>query len=159
MVERLGGPASSQHILIADATTGSRGMEISPRGSVYLRPDADRFIAHTNHFLENKLVDEPPWLEGSPLRLSRARELCVGLRDEIALASAPEVAKLLRTCVFSDKVGAPQSICCYAPRENSVMATLFNIVMQFEKGKEPYAEVIVGQPDEGDTSPVIRMPW
>ena len=58
-LERLGGPGSSQHILIADANT-SRGLEISPKGNSYIEPDVNGVIVHTNHFIQNKYVEEVP---------------------------------------------------------------------------------------------------
>ena len=73
-LERLGGPGSSQHILIADANT-SRGLEISPKGNSYIEPDVNGVIVHTNHFIQNKYVEEVPWLTGSVPRLDRIKEL------------------------------------------------------------------------------------
>jgi len=64
-IEALGGAGSSQHILVADSN-GSRGLELSPLGGVYLEPNPHGVLAHTNHLLENKLVDELPFLSGSP---------------------------------------------------------------------------------------------
>ncbi|KLO12093.1 acyl-CoA:6-aminopenicillanic-acid-acyltransferase [Schizopora paradoxa] len=148
-LESLGGPASSQHILIADALAGSRGMEVSPLGSVYLEPNEHGVLVHTNHFLKNKFVDEPPWLEGSPVRLSRIGELCCA-------SVTPDV---LRTRIFADKFGAPQSICCYAPMGDRVMATQFNIIMVFEDGQDPYAEVVLGRPGQDNCNAVMRLPW
>ena len=103
-IESLGGAASSQHILIAD-THDARGLELSPRGGVYLPRDKEGIIVHTNHFLENKLMDEPPWLSGSPIRLDRARALCSQLiaghksREELSQSITPA---LLRKEIFSD---------------------------------------------------------
>ncbi|OBZ69773.1 Acyl-coenzyme A:6-aminopenicillanic-acid-acyltransferase form [Grifola frondosa] len=112
-IERLGGTASSQHILIADAN-GSRGLELSPRGGIYLTEDADGIVVHTNHFLQNKLVDEPPWLTGSPIRLERAHQLCAEIIKDVGRDSLGEVvdAGLLRSRLFCDTVNSPQAICC-----------------------------------------------
>jgi len=170
-LESLGGPASSQHILIADASTGSRGLEVSPLGSVYLEPDERGVLVHTNHFLQNKSVYEPPWLEGSPVRLARIRELCTELGaqtngkfgakgDEISQGKASLVTpEVLRSRIFADRFGAPQSICCYAPMGDRVMATLFNIIMVFEDGRDPYAEVVLGRPGEDNQSAAMHLPW
>lgn len=155
--ERLGGPASSQHILIADAESGSRGLELSPRGSVYLSPDAHGILIHTNHFLKNKLVDEPPWLSGSPLRLRRARDLSEAILREDDTEVTPE---LLRERIFSDTVNAPQAIRCgLEGGKDSTMATLFNIIMTFERGTDPTAEVVFGKPGADNHGPIYRMPW
>ncbi|KAL5480331.1 hypothetical protein ACEPAI_1601 [Sanghuangporus weigelae] len=56
-----GGPASSQHSLIADATSGGRALEVSPLGNIYLKPDENGIVVHTNHFIENRYVEEIPW--------------------------------------------------------------------------------------------------
>ncbi|KAI0076411.1 AAT-domain-containing protein [Panus rudis PR-1116 ss-1] len=149
-IEKLGGASSSQHILIAD-TNGSRGLELSPVGGVYLRPDQDGILVHTNHFLENKRVDEPQWLSGSPFRLERGRALCKAIQSEIGIEKLNETldATLLRNRVFSDTENSPQAICC-SPDPDRVppvsIETLFNIVMVFERGKEPRAEVVFGKP-------------
>jgi len=145
-------------------------MEVSPHGSVYLEPDEHGILVHTNHFLQNKFVEEPPWLEGSPVRLSRIRELCDELRvqtdgkfaskgKETGDRSAFVTPDVLRSRIFSDKFGAPQSICCYAPMGDRVMATLFNIIMVFQDGRDPYAEVVLGRPGQDNQSAVMHLPW
>ncbi|RPD57838.1 AAT-domain-containing protein [Lentinus tigrinus ALCF2SS1-7] len=158
--EKLGGAASSQHILIADAN-GGRGLELSPRGGVYLREDSNGIVTHTNHFLENMLMDEPPWLSGSPIRLERAKTICEELIGELGLARLGEVdAKLLRARFFSDTFNSPQAICCSPdPNRDARIQTLFNIVMSFAPEREPSAEVVFGKPGSGEESSVYRMPW
>lgn len=164
-IEALGGAGSSQHILIADSA-GARSLELSPRGGVYLGADADGLVVHTNHFLANRLVDEPPWLAGSPLRLARARELCqeilVGAQRSELPAGQVVDATVLRRRVFSDAEGAPQAICCVPDVARGGLAsieTLFNIVMTFEDGKSPVAEVVFGRPGSATESSVYKMPW
>ncbi|THH09945.1 hypothetical protein EW145_g1657 [Phellinidium pouzarii] len=159
-LERLGGPASSQHFLIADATSGSRGLEISPRGNAYLSPDAQGIVVHTNHFLENKFIREVPWLSGSPVRLARIRKLCEEIRKETLANKEGSIApELLRAKVFSDKHGAPQAICCHMEAaDGRAISTLFNIIMHFGPGKEPYAEVLFGRPGPDNVGPIYKMP-
>ncbi|PCH35654.1 acyl-CoA:6-aminopenicillanic-acid-acyltransferase [Wolfiporia cocos MD-104 SS10] len=162
-IESLGGAASSQHILIADAW-GGRGLELSPCGGVYLPEDEDGIIVHTNHFLANKLVDEPPWLSGSPVRLERARKLCKEIiREEGRDRLGQTVdAPLLRRRIFSDTVNSPQAICCSPDISRGGLArieTLFNIIMVLGEGKEPYAEVVFGRPGAGGESAPLMMPW
>ena len=159
LVHTLGGCASSQHILVASAF-GSRGLEISPRGTVHLSEDSLGLIAHTNHFLENVLVEEPPWLSGSPVRLERAKTLCADLvkhygKDAVREKLTPAV---LRQKLFADTFNSPQAICCVPDpcREESI-ETLFNIIMMFEEGKEPYAEVTFGKPTNSGAK-VYRIP-
>ena len=170
-LEALGGAASAQHILIADAHTGARGLELSPRGAAYLSPDARGILVHTNHFLENRLVDEPPWLKGSPVRLARAYELCGALADELELhkgdangdgGQRKQVdAPTLRARVFADTLGAPECICATPDpaRGEARVQTLFNIVMAFAPGRAPSAEVVFGRPGSGEESGVFCMPW
>ena len=73
-LKALGGLASAQHILIADPE-GPVGLELSPVGDVRIKPNEHSIICHTNHFVQNQFVDEPPWLSGSPIRLDRMRKL------------------------------------------------------------------------------------
>ncbi|KAI0669535.1 AAT-domain-containing protein [Trametes maxima] len=159
-IERLGGAASSQHILIADRD-GSRGLELSPLGGIYLREDENGILAHTNHFLKNKLVDEPPWLSGSPIRLERAATICGQLIQELGHNRLEEIdAALLRARFFSDTTNSPQAICCSPdPSRSAKIQTLFNIVMTFQREKQPFAEVTFGKPGSGEESCVYRMPW
>ncbi|KAL5514130.1 hypothetical protein ACEPAG_2891 [Sanghuangporus baumii] len=167
-IERLGGPASSQHILIADATSGGRALEISPLGNVYLKPDENGIVVHTNHFIENRYVEEIPWNIGSESRLSRIQELISLIRKDSvsqpnSSTNSPNVTpQLLRDRIFSDKQGAPQAICCYRPANETdgrSVGTLFNIIMQFVPGEEPSAEVLFGRPGPENRSPVYKMPW
>lgn len=160
-IDTLGGSASSQHILIADARTGARALELSPRGGVYLPEDARGVIVHTNHFLANRLMDEPPWLSGSPVRLARARTLVDKIDREREVQAAVDVdAKLLRARVFADTFNAPQAICCEPdPSREARIQTLFNIVMTFGPGVAPSAEVVFGRPGSGEESTVYHMPW
>ena len=153
-LEKLGGPASSQHILIADAISGARGLEVSPFGSTYLKPDAQGIVIHTNHFIENEFVKKVPWLAGSIPRYVRARELCENLQKEVDTASIS--AQTLRQRIFADTCGDPEGICA---NNGSQSETLFNIVMRFEKGKRPSAEVTFGRPGTENASPVVHMPW
>lgn len=159
LISSLGGCASSQHILIA-SPSGSRGLEVSPKGTVQVLEDDSGLLVHTNHFLENRLVDEPPWLPGSPVRLDRARTLCAELvkhygKDKVREKLSPAV---LRQKVFADTFNSPQAICCTPDpcREESI-ETLFNIVMVFEEGKKPRGEVVFGRPARSGAK-VYHMP-
>lgn len=172
-LERLGGPGSSQHILIADANT-SRGLEISPKGNSYIEPDVNGVIVHTNHFIQNKYVEEVPWLTGSVPRLDRIKELLGELllqRSQNSYGSTKDgkdiecdvSASLLRNTIFSDRQGRPQSICCCMDEEEEgstrPVCTLFNIIMTFIPNKAPKAEVLFGKPGEVEASNAINLPW
>lgn len=157
--ESLGGVASSQHILIADSKS-SLGMEVSPLGNVYLEADDSGIITHSNHFIENKFVDEPPWLSGSPIRLERIRKLSSDLVKE-GVQGEKITPDLLRKRIFSDTYNAPQAICCHEDpsRHHTVRSsTLFNIIMNLDLN-DLGAEVVWGQPGSGNEGPVLKMPW
>ncbi|KAL2008330.1 hypothetical protein VTN00DRAFT_8312 [Thermoascus crustaceus] len=158
-LESLGGVASSQHILIADSKT-SLGMEVSPLGNVYLEADGSGIITHSNHFIENKFVDETPWLSGSPIRLERIRKLSGELVKD-GVQGEKITPDLLRERIFSDTYNAPQAICCHEDpsRHHTVRSsTLFNIIMNLDLNNVG-AEVVWGQPGSGNEGPVLKMPW
>ncbi|KAI2954034.1 hypothetical protein CBS147322_3803 [Aspergillus niger] len=159
-LESLGGVGSSQHILIADSK-GSLGLELSPLGDVHLQPDEYGMVAHTNHFLENRFVYEPPWLSGSPIRLARARELTRELIRDGVLEEDAIIGQVLRERVFSDTYNAPQSISCQedmARHPISRSSTLFNIVMRLQP-EALGAEVVIGRPGSGEESDLLKMPF
>ena len=161
-IEALGGASSSQHILIADSD-GGVGLELSPRGRVYLKESERGIIVHTNHFLENKLVNEPPWLSGSPIRLERAYALSEQLiakhNDDAAQLSTKITPDVLRRNIFADTFNSPEAICCVPdPSRAESIETLFNIVMTFEKGRPPSGEVQWGRPASSG-APLYAMPW
>ncbi|KAJ9294433.1 hypothetical protein DTO271G3_7008 [Paecilomyces variotii] len=158
-LESLGSVASSQHILIADSKT-SLGMEVSPLGNVYLRENDAGIITHTNHFIENKYVDEAPWLSGSPIRLERVRQLSNELVKE-GVKGDKIVPGLLREKIFSDTYNAPQAICCQEDpgiHQSVRSSTLFNIIMNLNP-ENSSAEIVWGQPGSGKEGPVLKMPW
>jgi len=151
------GVASAQHLLIADLT-GPLSLELSPVGRAILPPNEHGFIAHTNHFIENRFVDEPPWLANSPVRLNRINELTNKLvSDKQAVSST-----VLRECIFSDMYNAPGSICCQEDPARPIetrSSTLFNIIMKFSAKGQPTAEVVWGKPGSGEEGQVLHMPW
>lgn len=158
-LESLGGVASAQHILIADSTM-ALGLELSPVGDKYLREDASGLIGHTNHFIENQYVDEPPWLSGSPTRLKRLGQLTQELIDSGVKGDSITPA-LLRQRIFSDTYNAPQAICCQEDPSRHIStrsSSLFNIVMNLDL-KNLGAEVVFGRPGSGEEGPVLTMPW
>ena len=164
--EKLGGPASSQHILVADASKSNisaRALELTPQGSVYLKPDNDGILVHTNHFLENKYVHDPPWLSGSPIRLQRATQLTHQLLGEtVAETPISKTTQQLREHVFSDRFNSPQAICCnadFATGKEDDMGTLFNIIMVLDPEGEARAEVLIGKPGPDNKGPIMQMPW
>lgn len=158
-LESLGGVASSQHILVADSTT-ALGLELSPMGNKYIPEDASGLLGHTNHFIENRYVEEPPWLSGSPIRLERLGQLTQELISNGVKGDAVTPA-LLRERVFSDTYNAPQAICCEEDPSRHISmrsSSLFNIVMNLDP-KNLGAEVVFGRVGSGEEGPVLRMPW
>ncbi|KAJ5351075.1 hypothetical protein N7452_000049 [Penicillium brevicompactum] len=159
IIESLGGVASAQHILCADYTT-ALGLELSPVGDKHLTEDASGIIGHTNHFLENRYVDEPAWLSGSPIRLKRLGELTKELID-VGVKGEDLTAVLLRESIFSDTFNLPQAICCQEDPSRPITnrsSSLFNIVMNLDP-KNLGAEVVFGRVGSGEEGPVIKMPW
>lgn len=158
-LESLGGVASAQHILIADNST-ALGLELAPVGNKYIAENASGLIGHTNHFLENRYVEEPLWLSGSPVRLKRLDELTQDLISNGIQGDAITPA-VLRERIFSDRFNAPQAICCEEDPSRHISSrsrTLFNIVMNLEPDNV-WAEVVFGRVGSGDTGPVLKMPW
>jgi isopenicillin-N N-acyltransferase-like protein len=156
------GSASSQHILIADLKNGARGLEVSPLGNVILNPrsigENHVVLVHTNHFIENKSegIIEPPWLSGSPIRLERASQIVESLINK----SNTITPRLLREQIFSDMHNAPQAICCQedpTKTRGNRITTLFNIVMIFEEGSVPKAEVFWGRPGFAKDGGLLTM--
>lgn len=158
-LDSLGGVASAQHILVADGTK-ALGLELSPVGNRYIQEDSEGLIMHTNHFIENRYVEEPPWLSGSPIRLKRLGELSQKLIDDGVQGDAI-TPLLLREKVFSDSYNAPQAISCQKDETRHIStrsSSLFNIVMNLETGN-PTAEVVFGRPGSGEEGPIIHLPW
>lgn len=158
-LESLGGVASAQHILVADSTK-ALGLELSPVGNKYIPEDPSGLIGHTNHFIENRYVDEPPWLSGSPIRLKRLGELTQELISNGVKGDAI-TPTLLRERIFSDTYNAPQAICCEEDPSRHISSrssSLFNIVMNLEP-ENVGAEVVFGRVGTGEEGPVVKMPW
>ncbi|KAE8381783.1 putative acyl-CoA:6-aminopenicillanic-acid-acyltransferase [Aspergillus bertholletiae] len=161
-VERLsslGGAASSQYIVLADSSK-SLGLELSPLGDVHIQEDRSGMIMHTNHFIVNNCVQQPPWLPGSPVRLRRCQELCDEL-IQAGVAGNQITPALLREKIFSDMYNAPEAICCSedpSSHPTQKCSTLFNIVMSLEPGNVE-AEVVFGRPGHGEESAVVKLPW
>lgn len=156
-IQALGSTASTQHLLLADSTSGPVSCELSPRGDAFIKPDENGVVCHTNHLIANKYVDEPPWLAGSPVRLEQMRKLTTALVEQGEAVSGD----LLRRRVFSDTYNAPQAICCHEDPKRPVetrSSTLMCIVMKFVNGCEPSAEVVWGQPGTGREGGVIKLP-
>ena len=158
-IRSLGGVASAQHILVADSSK-ALGLELSPVGDKYLTEDGSGLIGHSNHFIENRYVEEPPWLSGSPIRLDRIRYLAHELIAD-GVKGDTITPRLLRERIFSDTYNSPQAICCAEDESRHIStrsSSLFNIVMDL-KPQNSSAEVVFGRVGSGDEGPVLRMPW
>ncbi|OOQ81672.1 putative acyl-CoA:6-aminopenicillanic-acid-acyltransferase [Penicillium brasilianum] len=158
-LEKLGGVASAQHILVADSIT-ALGLELSPVGNKYIPEDASGLIGHTNHFIENRYVEEPPWLSGSPIRLKRLEDLTTELISSGVHGDAVSPT-LLRERIFSDTYNAPQAIACQEDESRDVStrsSSLFNIIMNLDP-RNLGAEVVWGRPGSGEEGAVLKMPW
>ncbi|KAI0025943.1 acyl-coenzyme A:6-aminopenicillanic acid acyl-transferase-domain-containing protein [Xylariomycetidae sp. FL0641] len=135
MIEELG-VAGCGHILVADAD-GATGLECTAKWVKRVEMDEAGRVVHTNHLLLDKEgVEEPPWLDDSPVRLARMRELVGNLPPE------PEMREVFE--LFKDTQGLPGAI---NRKEEGVSEaeTLFTIVMEL-RSKE--AQVTFGRPTE-----------
>ncbi|KAI0484048.1 acyl-coenzyme A:6-aminopenicillanic acid acyl-transferase-domain-containing protein [Xylariaceae sp. FL0804] len=143
-IRKAGGVAGSGHILVADAATGPTGLECTHRWVRELPMDEAGRVCHSNHLLLRRCagdddVDEPPWLDDSPDRLARVRELTAALAAE---AAEPSVEAVLG--VLSDTQGFPASI-NRRQEGGSNAETLFTIVMDLT---DRSAQVTFGRPTE-----------
>lgn len=152
-LKELQGCATSAHMLIADPK-GSCGVEISPFGLGIIDEDENGVVAHTNHFVLNHPVDEPPWLADSRARILRIQHLCGEVIRENQEGSAIDAGRM-RT-LFRDTTNSPGSICRQEDPAHGI-GSLFNIVMQLSE-ESPRAEVVfaIGTVDEGV---VVQSPW
>ncbi|KAI1495994.1 acyl-coenzyme A:6-aminopenicillanic acid acyl-transferase-domain-containing protein [Biscogniauxia marginata] len=129
------GVAGSGHILIGDAT-GSTGLECTSIWVKEVTMDDKQRVCHSNHLILDKSdVNEPPWLEDSPARLARIRELTADM-------SEPSLEAIFN--VFKDTQGYPVSI-NRGQEGKSTVQTLFNIVMDLTNKT---AQVTFGRPTE-----------
>ncbi|KAH9886379.1 acyl-coenzyme A:6-aminopenicillanic acid acyl-transferase-domain-containing protein [Xylariomycetidae sp. FL2044] len=145
---RAAGVAGSGHILVGDAT-GATGLECTSRWVRELGMDAGNRICHTNHLLLKKKedqsndvdvdVDEPPWLDDSPRRLERIRELAGDMAVTGPIGSDALLAAL------ADAEGYPCGINRKQQEGRSNAETLFSIVMDLTART---ARVAVGRPTE-----------
>ncbi|KAI0834016.1 AAT-domain-containing protein [Hypoxylon sp. FL0890] len=129
------GVAGGGHILVGDAT-GSTGLECTNLWVRGLPMDDRGRVCHTNHLILDKSdIDEPPWLEDSPLRLARIQQLTSNI-------SEPTLDTVFD--IFKDTQGYPASI-NRKQQVNSKPETLFNIVMDLTSKT---AHVTLGRPTE-----------
>lgn len=133
------GVASSVHFLVADQT-GSTGLECTTKGILEIPMDAGGIVVHANNLtLEHPGVDEPPWLEDSPIRTRRIAELVGTMKSG---KGSPSYDQLFE--VFKDETGYPASINrCQV--EGCETQTLFNIIMDMSARK---ATVTFGRPTD-----------
>lgn len=138
------GVAGSGHILIADPT-GSVGLECTSKWVKELQMSPDGQLCHTNHLLlPHDDVEEPPWLEDSPQRLARIRELVSDIEKPTANAISD---------IFKDVQGYPSSINRHQV-DATLTQTLFNIVMDLNNKS---AKVTFGRPTEYTESVVLSF--
>lgn len=132
------GMASSAYILVGDATTAI-GLEFTSTTFARLPLNEHGFIAHSNHLLlHHPNVDEPKWLEDSPLRTETMGRNVLQAKGMSWAAFGG---------LFEDETNYPCSI-SRVQEGASEFATLFNITMDLEKKK---AVVREGRPIAGDT--------
>ncbi|KAI1802709.1 AAT-domain-containing protein [Daldinia bambusicola] len=129
------GVAGGGHILIGDAT-GFVGLECTSTWVKELPMGEDGRVCHTNHILLDKSgIDEPLWLDDSPSRLARVRELAAQIPE-------PTLDKIFE--IFKDTEGYPTSI-NRKQGAGSEAQTLFTIIMDLSSKN---AQVTTGRPTE-----------
>ena len=139
------GVASSAHILIADAGTAI-GLEVTATTTTRVPAKEDGTILHTNHLLmHHPGVDEPPWLDDSPVRMETMQANLAQVRDGLCLATF--------AALFENEENFPMSI-NRAQVGQSTFETIFNIVMDL---KAKTAVIRIGRPMSGDESPRIEV--
>lgn len=120
------GVASAAHFLIADASS-SMGVEVNPIGPFgKLRANSHGNVFHTNHCISTNLpksLTEVPWLEDSPIRLTRIGQLVGDLEHkETNFDTVFEV--------FKDETDLPNAINRAEDLETlSGICTVFTVVM------------------------------
>ncbi|KAH8895347.1 AAT-domain-containing protein [Thozetella sp. PMI_491] len=134
------GLAGSGHILISDPTDGPTGLECTTIGIKKLEKDKNGLVVHANNLiLDHPGIDEPPWLDDSPVRTSRLQKLA---EEHVVAAEKTDFPSWFE--LFQDSDGYPCGINrCKAP--GSEAQTLFNIVMDLAKKQ---ATVTFGRPTE-----------
>lgn len=129
------GVAGSVHLLIADQT-GSMGLECTSFGIKQIPMDQEGKVVHANHLvLEHPEVDEPPWLEDSPVRTARMDQML-----SKKLKSSPNFEELFE--LFKDEQGYPAAI-NRCQIDGCETQTLFTIMMNLAKKS---ATVTFGRP-------------
>ncbi|KAL1958183.1 hypothetical protein VTO42DRAFT_5038 [Malbranchea cinnamomea] len=140
------GIAASAHLLIGDAE-GAVGLECSHIGFQELHPDELGRICHSNHYIaQHDNVYEPVWLEDSPARTARMRELATA--NVMSKASLSTIREL-----YKDEKNLPGAINRKSIGENS-LATLFNVVFNLTAKK---GLVTMGRPTEPDEEIVLEF--
>lgn len=129
------GVASACHITIADGATGANGFECTALDIVEMPQNSDGICTHTNHLVEAHKVEGTLFLNDSPVRLDRIRELIKGMNKPTAQA----IFEALK-----DEQNYPVAI-NRAVGEKNTSQTLFSIVMDLQARS---ARVKMGRPTE-----------
>lgn len=131
------GIAASAHILIADET-GATGLECTANSIQELHMDDSGLVVHSNHLLlDHPDADEPVWLQDSPPRVARLRQL---IREKFVGGHSLGTSELFE--MFKDEEGYPGAINrCQV--DGCETETLFNIIMELAKRR---ATVSFGRP-------------
>lgn len=129
------GVASACHITIADGATGANGFECTAFDIVEMPQNSNGICTHTNHLVESHKVEGTLFLNDSPVRLDRIRELIKAM-DKPTVQNIGEALK--------DEQNYPVAI-NRAVGEKSTSQTLFSIVMDLHARS---ARVKMGRPTE-----------
>lgn len=119
-------------VAMSDGSTDAASLEVSPAGVAVLRPDKDRYLFHTNHFIDPTLAQGERLGDGDPDTYARESEL---EKRREALRS-PDVTTRAAALDFHAADGA--ALCCHpepgAPLSES-WRTLLTIALDLENGR------------------------
>lgn len=107
--------ASSYNTVFAHRDGGVANVEGAATDAEVTRPDAAGTLAHTNHYVCQRMLryeGDPDYARRSAVRYRRAAELIGG-----AAATAGAVTPERLRAILSDHAGAPDSICRHLPAE------------------------------------------
>jgi len=135
--------ASSRNLIMLDAEGKAADLETTPTEDAYLEPDEEGLLAHSNHFVGEKLLGEEErtgeHLRESQDRLERIRELLKAGRGRLD-ADAMQA-------IFRDRGSFPHPICRMPADDDSSedVITFASVIAEPSRGR---MWVCVGPPNE-----------
>lgn len=134
--------ASSRNLIMLDAEGKAADLETTPTQDAYLQPDEEGLLAHSNHFVGEKLLGEEERTGGhlreSQDRLKRIRELLKAGRGRLDAGAMQ--------AIFRDRGSFPHPICRMPVDDTSEdVITFASVIAEPGRGR---MWVCVGPPNE-----------